>query len=75
MKYKDKSRSKELMRSEWDKRTVIESDIDNVWYEVVGRNLCIHAIIDGEHIRLPGTMQHMNKIAEEVIENIKVWNM
>ena len=56
-------------------RLIIDSDYDNVFYEISGRAMCINVIIKGRHMKIPCSMADAKQFAEEIISVVETWSM
>jgi len=72
MKYT--SRDKILESPKNDKKLIATSEhFHNLWYEINGRAICVHMIINGKQIRVPGSMADMRQFANELLDVISVY--
>ena len=77
MAHRNLYRVTELMKNKYNNRIIVESEeFPNVWYEMHGnKTLSISALIDGKHIILPGSMDDMKRLIDELTEIIEVYDI
>ena len=70
---KTPDRDRELMKSIYDKRLIVESDFPNAFYEIRGNYMRVTVMTDTGRFVLTETYSNMKAFAKEMMEVAEEW--
>jgi len=63
-----------LSQSKYHNRTIIESqEFNNLFYEIKDGGICVNAMIENRHIKLPFGIRDGRRLVSELAEIIDTW--